>query len=285
MTYIESRVYKLWHFILSQALRMVAQERVLIQNPHWLDNQLKETPEHWLKYTKFIKRACEAGLRFVVDGPCVSGTKRMPIGVKCGVHGSCNAAFVGILSYVYERLIQNDDYKYRRPTLLDLGSGLGQLVFYAERMGFEPYGIELCDTCYKISQENLSLAEHLGLITPNKVKLARGSFFPNGFSLERRLKEDGDEFRNLLSRHHSECISSINPYQELGKEPTDFDVFFHYQVESRKNILRFFADYARVGAILFFIKTMNDYFTPQDQPKNIIILDKEEEVTLYQKIG
>ncbi|MBI4453691.1 hypothetical protein HY636_03530 [Candidatus Woesearchaeota archaeon] len=263
---------------------MVAQEIVLTQNPRWLDNRLKGDQEHWLKYIEFIDRAVGAGVRFVVDGPCVSGTEGMWIGGKCGVHGSCNSAFVGMLGIFYDRLLQNGDYKYRRPAFLDLGSGLGQLVFYAERMGFEPFGIELCDKCYTISQENLSLAEQLGIIAQNQVKLARGNFFPNGFTLKKRLEEEGDEFRGILSRHHSECVSNTNPYKELGKEPTDFDVFFHYQVENMKNVLRFFADYARVGAILFFIKTMRDYFTLEDQPKNVIILDKEEEVNLYQKI-
>ncbi len=74
--------------------------------------------------------------------------------------------------------------------------------------------------------------------------------------------------------------ASSNPYAELGIGLHEIDLFYHYQVERRDNILRLFAQYGRVGAHLLFVRSVFDTATT---PSNIDEIAQWNGLYLYRK--
>ncbi len=193
------------------------------------------------------------------------------IGLFFGLHGGSYAYSRGVLRRVSRDLPPGN--------FLDLGSGAGTIVIEMASESWNSYGIDFCHNCYELGNENIKLVEKEKYIKKKSAKIAHGNFFPKEFVLSRTDKKE-DSFREDIETHLHTCQNK-NPYQKLHLKIKEIDLFYHYQVERKDNILRLFAQQAKPEARLFFVKSFDDAYT---LPPNI---EKESELDstffLYRK--
>ncbi len=194
------------------------------------------------------------------------------IGTKGGIHGHNNV--------VFQAAIWSQLESYPSGTFLDLGSGGGEIVIRFARKGWQSYGIDFCFNCYQVAQEEIARCEEEGHIPQGKAKIAWGNFFPPEFPVFQSQDRTEDSFRKDIANHLRDNHPSGNPYSRLGIALAEIDVWYHYQVERRENILRLFAEYAKSGAELFFISSFRDTFTV---PANLTLEDSFEGVLFRYK--
>lgn len=192
------------------------------------------------------------------------------ISTRGGIHGCQSFALAGLRSL---------SAHYKAGTFLDLGSGGGEGVIFAAKHGLRAYGIDFCPNANELAERNIRSAESANYITRDLARIALGNFFPQDFKVE-RATEGEDEFREEIDAHQRECCTS-NPYQALGITLKKIDLFYHYQVERRSNILRLVADRAQVGARLLFCASMGDTF---EVPVNVRETKINGFLTLYEKV-
>jgi len=164
----------------------------------------------------------------------------------------------------------------KTPVFLDLGSGVGNILIYASHQGWKAIGIEFSKECCNASKENIKKAEQSGYIQRNNIEIIHSNFFPKKFKIKKLPKnKKEDDFREDLDKCEKKCSKKIKP--EFFKE---IDLFYHYQVERRQNILNFFSEYAKEKAILVYVATKKDNFK---LPENIIEMGNYLGMHIYQK--
>jgi len=132
---------------------------------------------------------------------------------------------------------------------LDMGHKTALFPIYASRHGWLGYGIELCIDWYAVSKYNVTEAVNSGMVIDGSVRVANGSFFPSRFRVRRPRDTNIDVYRHSIEVHTG---VNRNAYSELGITPKDIDLWYHFQVETFDNIIRFFAKYAKSGSFLLF---------------------------------
>ncbi|MFT4303747.1 MAG: hypothetical protein ACMXYG_04220 [Candidatus Woesearchaeota archaeon] len=154
---------------------------------------------------------------------------------------------------------------------LDLGSGVGNILIYASNQGWKAIGIEFSKGCIKGSIKNIALAKEKGYDV-SKIQLRNENFFPLKFKIEKMLNNSNeDDFRVDLEKIKVKHTS----YNFFA------DLWYHYQVERRQNILNLFSEFAKQNALLIFVQTKDDSFVI---PNDIILLDNYEGMFIYKKI-
>jgi hypothetical protein len=148
-----------------------------------------------------------------------------------------------------------------KPILLDLGSALCNVVIYAAKHGWLSFGIEIDETCYNEGLKNIAVAENVGFMEKNSCKTALGNYFPKGFELETIIETEGERWlRESFERKIQQAVGK-EPYKELGIRLDKVDLFYHFQIERRNNILRLFSGYAKKEAMLAFLAVLKETFT------------------------
>lgn len=156
------------------------------------------------------------------------------------------------------------------------------MAIYAAHHGFKSYGIDFNALCIEYANRNIVTAESLGMIPRNSLRVALGNFFSSDIALEERLGgESVDAFR-LENRRLSSAVQGKNPYGELGLRLGEVDVFYHYQVELRQNLLRLVAEHAKVGAWFVITTTMTDTF---EIPSTIRLVKERGGMQYFQKVA
>lgn len=218
--------------------------------------------EHWgLRKDCIDNKPFQVGV--MIEGEIIAG--------KGGLHGGASDP-LGALRLLMQH--------YPKGVLLDFGSGAGEAVIYGAHHGWQSYGIEFCNNAYGLSIRNIQSAEEAGYITQGLAKIVHGNFFPNDFQVRRHDDREEDGFREPIEKHTRECEAG-NPYIDLGVGLDQVDLFFHYQVERRDNILRLVSERAKSGAKLLFRATISDSF---EVPQNLAEIISGEPLTLYEKI-
>ena len=164
-----------------------------------------------------------------------------------------------------------------KPVFYDLGCGVGALVAYAAHDKWLGLGAEFDHPHFKAAQKNIDDAVRAGLIKEGQARIAYGNFFPEGFKIESG-DPDVDIFRGYLRQ--GEQAPRINFRDAVGIDVSDVDLFYHFQVELRNNILRFFAESAKSGALLAFVPTIND---TESLPSRIDYLGSQSLMRFYRK--
>lgn len=136
---------------------------------------------------------------------------------------------------------------------LDMGSSATLPGIYAAHHGFMSHNIEAIAKYYAKGMSNIERARSNGLIDGKKIKLVLGDMYPKYFKRER---ESYSLFEYRL--HNITLRSPKDSYERLGIDPGDIDVFYHYQVDSKKNLLTFFSKCAKKGAIFVFVDYYKD---------------------------
>jgi len=192
------------------------------------------------------------------------------IGLKSGVHGSLRYSFASLRHLL--NVLPNGIF-------LDLGSGSGVSVIYGAHHGWHSYGIDFCKNAVDFSLKNIKSAEQAEYINPGLVRIVHGSFFPNDFRVERLDDKDQDLFHDALETHRQACTAT-KPYDHLGISLDQVDLFYHYQVERKDNLLRLISEYAKPGAKFLFNATNYDAF---ELPGNIELIASKGALFLYGK--
>lgn len=223
-------------------------------------------------YKKFKKEVCTQE----IFESRLFDKKGNPLGEYGTTHSTTLFTDLALLRYFFEQkqLISPKD----TPLFLDLGSGIGNILIYASHQGWKAIGIEFSKECCNASKENIKKAEQEGYIPKNSIQITHSNFFPKEFKIKKLPKsKKEDDFREDLDNCEKKSLRKIKP--EFFK---DIDLFYHYQVERRENILTLFSEYAKEKAILVYVATKKDSFK---LPKNIIELDNYREMYIYQKIS
>ncbi|MBI2573351.1 hypothetical protein HYV86_05805 [Candidatus Woesearchaeota archaeon] len=194
------------------------------------------------------------------------------IGTKCTYHAADNSYFKAAISVCLEQIGSSGSF-------LDLGSGDASFNIEVGALGWQSYGIEICDAAYEVGCRNLTIAEKRGDVKVGLVHLARGNFFPKDFPVTRAEGEE-DRFRQPIEEHLCRSYES-DPYHNLGLDLGDVDVFHHYQVERNQNMLDFFSRYAHRGAYFFLTQSAGDSYVVPADVKELSRL--AETLFLYQK--
>jgi SAM-dependent methyltransferase len=227
--------------------------------------------KNWLnqeKYFRFKKEVCKENS----FNSCLYDSKGNPLGQYGTTHSTTLFTHLALMRYLFDlkNIFSNN------PIFLDLGSGVGNVVIYAAHHDWDSYGIEISKNCYEASLINVQMAEESGFIKKNSAKLQYG----NMFSLELNIEEfpgdkDEDDFRQDLNKF------SDAPRGVVCVDLDKVDLFYHFQVERRQNILDLFSMYAKKDSLLVFVATRNDSF---ELPKNVILVDNELDMYVYKKI-
>jgi len=139
----------------------------------------------------------------------------------------------------------------RTPRLfLDLGCSTGRALLVVGAKGWRSYGVDLNDRCVEEARINISIAGARSFVDSRLVKVCTGNFFPATFDVERLENGAHDPRSDYLKSLATSAPSWEAASATLGITYHDVDFFYHYQVERLDNILRLFAQHARVGAIL-----------------------------------
>jgi hypothetical protein len=143
------------------------------------------------------------------------------------------ALVYGALRYV------TDEHLAAGPRFCEWGSGAGVIACLAAMLGLEACGIEFEADLVDLSNR-LARDHHL------KVEFCRGNLVPYG---GQRIAEGVDEFEWL-------AVGGPDPYEQLGLEIDDFDVFFAFPWPGEVRVMeRLFDRFASDGALLM---TFND---------------------------
>jgi hypothetical protein len=125
---------------------------------------------------------------------------------------------------------------------LEWGSGFGVITCLARVLEFEAFGIES-------EPELVDLAEQLAADHELDVCFACGSFIPSGGDA---LVDDLDDVQRL-------DMAAAPAYDELDREPRDFDVIFGYPWPGHDRFLEdLFDHYASPGALLLMYRGAED---------------------------
>jgi hypothetical protein len=225
----------------------------------------------WLNcdlYKKFKIEICKQN----IFETCLYDKEGNPFGQYGTTHSTTLFTHLALLRYLFslKEIFPN------KPNFIDLGSGSGNVVIYAANQGWKSYGIEFCKGCYDASLVNIRSAIKANYIKREDVKIYFNNIFPLEFKLEKYPGDKiEDDFRNNLNKFSK---NSINLKPEIYKKA---DLFYHYQVERRQNILNLFSKYAKKDSLLVFVATREDSFT---LPSNISKIDSELDMTIYQKM-
>ena len=130
-------------------------------------------------------------------------------------------------------------------------------------------------------------AENIGFVPKDSIKIAHGNFFPKYFEIKRVDNiYSGNNYEDLYGQFLEEKLKDChtnNPYSELNICLNKVDLFYHFQVERHENLLRFFLENAKPGAILGINRTMlrEKYSVPRNLKK--IIVDPNLKLVFYKK--
>jgi len=166
-----------------------------------------------------------------------------------------------------------------RPVFYDLGCGIGTMVIYGAHDGWYGLGTEFDKDHFEGALENMGIAAEASFIDKNHAMVAYGSFFPEGFEI-RQDSNGMDMFRWYL-QSREEKSERIDIQRLFNFNLSEVDLFYHYQVELKDNILRFFAEYAKKGALLMFVPIMDD---KAEMPKGVESLGLFHSAYLFQKV-
>ncbi len=203
---------------------------------------------------------------------CLYDKRGNPLGQFGTMHSTSLFTHTALMRFIFEQ----KQLFPEKPTFLDLGSGIGNMTIYAVHHGWKGIGIEFSEECYKASLENIKTASDADYIKKDNIKIIHSSFFPKGFKIEKKEKEGEDDFRKNLKILEKKAPKKIT--SEVLKK---VDLFYHYQVERRQNILNFFAEYAKDNSMLVFVETREDSYT---LPSNVTKLDYQAGMAIYKKI-
>jgi len=190
-----------------------------------------------------------------------------PIGFGVGMHGTVPYV-LGALRTVMMALPKG--------TFLDLGSGSGEAATYAAKSKWDAYGIEVSRKAYELSKEKIDIARDKRFI--KKIpKIGYGNFFPKGFDF--RVDSSGGYAWDGLEEMLLEA-KDADPYQEIGLDISHVDLFYHFQVAFKKDILNLFSEQAKSGAMLFFVASLEDECSI---PENVDEMQVYKDFYLYEK--
>jgi len=223
------------------------------------------------QYKKFKKEVCTQEIfesRLFDD-------KGNPYGEYGTTHSTTLFTHIALLRYLLDQKHLFNPSKII-PVIIDLGSGTANIAIYAAHQGWKAIGIEFSKGCYDTSIENIEKAEKVGYIPENSIEIIHSNFFPKGFKIQKIPNNSiEDDFRKDLETCEKKCKKRINP--NILKEG---DLFFHYQVERRQNILDLFSKYAKKGAMLVYVASKEDAY---NLPEDVVELDNHLDMYIYQK--
>lgn len=194
-------------------------------------------------------------------------------------HWTTPSKYLAVMRYLFD---QKEIFhpEGSKPVLLDLGSALCNVVIYAAKHGWLSFGIEIDEICHNTGLKNIADAENLGFIEKNSCKTALGNYFPKGFELETLIETEGERWLRKSFEEHILKASAKEPYQELGISLGQVDLFYHFQIERRNNILRLFSSYAKKEAMLAFLAVLKETF---DVPQNVEEVARYDDLVMYLK--
>lgn len=202
---------------------------------------------------------------------CLYDKEGNPLGQYGTIHSTTLFTHTALMRFLFEL----KQLFPEKPIFLDLGSGVGNLTIYAAHHGWKAIGIEFSKECCNASLENIKTADEVNYINKSNTEIIHSSFFPKDFKIENKKKKGEDDFRNMLQKIEKKAPKRIT--QQILKE---IDLFYHYQVERRQNILNLFSEYAKDKAILVFVETRKDNYII---PSNVAEIDNQIGMTIYQK--
>ncbi|MFT4297981.1 MAG: hypothetical protein ACMXX5_02205 [Candidatus Woesearchaeota archaeon] len=219
-------------------------------------------------YHNFKKEVCKQN----IFESSTYDNKGNPLGQYGTTHSTTLFTHLALLRCIFEK----KELFCKKPIFVDLGSGVGNVVIYAAHHGWKSYGIEFHKECWKASLLNIEIATESEYIKKQDASTKYGNIFPLEMEIQ-EFPEDKleDDFREKLQTF------SDAPKDIEIPEYKNADVFYHYQVERRQNILDLFSEYAKNGAILIFVSTRDDSFAI---PNNVIELDNQLDMYIYQKV-
>lgn len=196
---------------------------------------------------------------------CLYSKDGTPYGQYGTLHSTTLFTHLALMRTIFSR---------RTGTFIDLGSGSANLVIYAAHDGWNAIGIEKSKECSSCAAKNVEKALRAGFMRKENVKLISADFFPKGFRIE-KMKNNSreDDFREKLEGIKNRKNIDAALLQEA-------DLFYHYQVERRQNILDLFSRYAKRDAVLVFVETRKDSFKI---PDDVALLDHHMGMSIYKK--
>jgi len=198
------------------------------------------------------------------------------IGPGAGYNASTQPYYIAAMRHLFDA-IKPGRLSFSDRIFLDLGSGTGTLVIYAAHHGLLGLGIEADKDLFDRSGNTIEEVIAKSFIKPGRAKVAHGNFFPEGFYVERSTEME-DKWINHLPNQDD---PNSDPYSQLEINLNEVDMFYHYQVERRQNILNLVSTYAKSGAMLVFLPTLPDSF---EVPRNIETVKEFRRLTLYKKL-
>lgn len=174
-------------------------------------------------------------------------------------HATTLATYAGLVRSFLDELPKG--------TFLDIGSGIGCMLIYAAKQGWQSKGIEYAKPCWEAAQMQIKKAN-----LAKKIDNKYASCFPKTFKIKTYLQnKKEDDFRETLAAYTAPPIQASF---------LDAHVWYHYQVERRQNILDLFDTYAHIGSYIIIVKTRDDTLVI---PEHIVIHDTFEEMSIYKK--
>lgn len=145
------------------------------------------------------------------------------------------------------------------PKFIDLGCGCGRPSLEASHRGWSSLGVDVDQDSVNAANELAKRGADEGFISPSMAPtFAHNNFYPEGF--ERTYPpgfnphsvfiQEGEATIDYLMAH---CTVARANYEAAGFGLDKIDVFYHYQLESLENLLRFFSRYAKVGALFVLV--------------------------------
>lgn len=165
------------------------------------------------------------------------------------------------------------------PIFADLGCGLGLVSIFAAHHGWKSYGIDINPECVHYAKENAQSGIKAGFIAKGSVNFAKGDIFPSDFDYSGNPHNFFNEYLTELRNQQS-----TNPYELLEIKPSDVDLFYHYQIETIDNLLRFFSQYTKKGAVFLFSGSFTE--KPYELPSDVQLAYRDERWMLdfFQKV-
>lgn len=216
-------------------------------------------------YRTFKKEVCKENL----IETCMYDNDGTPFGQYGTLHSTTLFTHLALMRCMFVSLSEQKQMfksnvkngKLNKPVFLDIGSGAGNLVIYAAHQGWQSYGIEISESCARLSLVNVKKAEDAGYIPKGSIKIEFANIFPVDFKIEKFPGDaNEDDFRETLDKYAKKAPKGIKCVKL-----DQVDLFYHYQVERRQNILNLFSKYAKEGSMLVFVETRKDsYKIPED---------------------
>jgi SAM-dependent methyltransferase len=155
------------------------------------------------------------------------------------------------------------------PSFFDFGSGTGKMLAVARREGYSAYGIDINPDLAKHTDTLMATLEAQGHVDKTTTyRYAVGSYFPQAYRQLRKqghaqaLKYEAQE-ETFGNPGATLCIAA-DPYAELGKQLSNFDVLYAYTWSSQlPAILEMYSRYAHQDALLLYHTAKPHFSLPE----------------------